>query len=445
MRRDKVDNMELVQEIQGLIELHAEGDYWDFKQQWHSSNADLLHDIICMANSPANRDCYIIIGVENETYNILGVSNENRKNQQNVLDLLRQKPAWAGGYIPQVYVKTISISDNYLDVVVVKQFSNTPFYLLEDYKKEGTPIFKGAVYTRKGDTNTPKTETADLHDTELLWKRRFGLLYNPSQRAKFYLKDLDNWESVEGETDKTGRKDSFLFYQPDPDYTVYFIFEDESDGTALYEKDVNDDAVGIRSYYLFAFCKVSYHTGYSSRRKVVLYYKDVPLFSSVIESVDEGSTHVVPPEFSPVEQYYIEDSFQYLMFEFVFKHWCTNNSTEAREMFLRVIPVYKNDEEYEEFTEYVINNGIPPYTLGKKKEKMQGKALERIQQTEIRIHEGYGNPSATGTIAKLVKHTPRLVVNFASPENKCFQLITEDLRMGKMMVEWLEDWRNNRD
>ena len=63
---------ELEQEIQELIELHAEGDYWDFKQQWHSNNADLLHDIICMANSLANRDCYIIIGVEDGSYNVLG-------------------------------------------------------------------------------------------------------------------------------------------------------------------------------------------------------------------------------------------------------------------------------------------------------------------------------------------------------------------------------------
>lgn len=28
----------------------------------------------------------------------------------------------------------------------------------------------------KGDTNMPKTATADLHDTEILWKRLFGLL-----------------------------------------------------------------------------------------------------------------------------------------------------------------------------------------------------------------------------------------------------------------------------
>ena len=81
---------DLESEISKLIELHTEGEYWDFKQLWHSNNADLLHDIICMANSLANRDCFIIIGVEDRTYNVLGVNNEKRKNQQNVIDLLHQ-------------------------------------------------------------------------------------------------------------------------------------------------------------------------------------------------------------------------------------------------------------------------------------------------------------------------------------------------------------------
>lgn len=440
-----MDSIDLQCEIQELIERHAEGEYWDFKQQWHSCNADLLHDIICMANSPANRDCYIIIGVEDKTYNILGVSDENRKNQQNVIDLLRQKPSWAGGYIPEVYVKTISIEDKEIDVVVVKQSDNTPFYLLEDYKKEGQPIFKGAIYTRKGDTNTPKTETADLHDTELLWKRRFGLLYNPSQRAKFYLKDLDNWETVNCETDKSRRGENFLFYRPDPDYTVYFFYGNESGEDIQYVEDINDGMVGTRSYYLFTFCNVSYNKGYSNKGKVILYYKDVPLFSSVIESVDNGRTNVVPPEFSVVDPHYIKGSFRYLMFEFIFKHWCFCYSDEAREMFLRVIPIYKNDEEREEFIKYAKTNGIPPYMPGKKKENMQGKALERIRQTEIGVYERYGDLSTTEAIAQLVKHIPGLVINFANPENKCFQLITEELRKGKMMVDWLEDWRHNRD
>ena len=154
---DLMEALKLEDEIKSLIELHTEGVYWDFKRQWYKNNSDLLHDIICMANSPANRNCYIIIGVEDGTHILGGVRNEKRKNQQNIIDLLRQKPKWAGGHIPEVYVKTITVSEKEIDVVIIKQSDNTPFYLLEDYKGEGGTLFKGAIYTRKGDTNTPKT------------------------------------------------------------------------------------------------------------------------------------------------------------------------------------------------------------------------------------------------------------------------------------------------
>lgn len=43
--------MELDEEIQRLIALGTEGDYWDFKEMWHNNKASLLHDIICMANN----------------------------------------------------------------------------------------------------------------------------------------------------------------------------------------------------------------------------------------------------------------------------------------------------------------------------------------------------------------------------------------------------------
>lgn len=85
-------------EVQELINRKTEGEYWDFKREWHKNKSDLLHDIVCMANSTQNRDCYIIIGVEDKTGEIVGVVDDNRKNQQNVINLLRQSPKWAGGY-----------------------------------------------------------------------------------------------------------------------------------------------------------------------------------------------------------------------------------------------------------------------------------------------------------------------------------------------------------
>ena len=437
-----MEYVDLENEILELIEHHTEGEYWDFKQQWHSNNADLLHDIICMANSPANRDCYIIIGIEDGTYNVLGVSDEKRKNQQNVINLLRQKPSWAGGYIPEVYVKTISIADKEIDVVVVKQSNNTPFYLLKDYTNEGQSVFKGAIYTRKGDTNTPKTETANLYDTEILWKRRFGLLYNPSQRAKFYLKDLDNWELVE-EDIESSEEHTLFYYKFDPDYTIYLVYEYCSNKDDLLKNvnDLSENRMWAVYFYIFAFCNISYHTDISNNQKIVLYYKDIPLFSSDLVCIDEGRTVIVPPEYWN-DAYYINDDFRYLMLEFTFYHLCTVYSSEAKEMFSRVIPVYDNEEEYSEFNTFIKSNGFSRERVFES--KMEGKALDRLKNTQIFDYKFYGNSMMIEKVSAYLLNNKGVVVNFCNSQNKEYNEITRYLGIGKMLVDWLEEWRDNK-
>lgn len=69
--------------IEDLIRSRREDDWWDFKREHHHDKADLVHDITCMANSRANRDAYIIFGVEDKTFKIIGIENDaNRRNQQ---------------------------------------------------------------------------------------------------------------------------------------------------------------------------------------------------------------------------------------------------------------------------------------------------------------------------------------------------------------------------
>ena len=117
------DNLE--QDISSLIDLDAEGDYWDFKEKWHDNNADLLHDIICMANNLANRDAYIIIGVTDPpNCQVTGVPSANRKTQQNIIDFLKDVK-FIGGVRPTVYVVAIEFRGTLIDVIIVK---NTVMY-----------------------------------------------------------------------------------------------------------------------------------------------------------------------------------------------------------------------------------------------------------------------------------------------------------------------------
>lgn len=50
--------------VSDLANLKREGSYWDFKREWHGNKADLLHDIICMANNPEDTTGLLIIGID---------------------------------------------------------------------------------------------------------------------------------------------------------------------------------------------------------------------------------------------------------------------------------------------------------------------------------------------------------------------------------------------
>ena len=68
-----MDVLSFETEVRQLIGLQQEGEYWDFKKEWHQNKADLLHDIICMANNLSNQDGLIIIGVDEENdYKVTG-------------------------------------------------------------------------------------------------------------------------------------------------------------------------------------------------------------------------------------------------------------------------------------------------------------------------------------------------------------------------------------
>ena len=124
--------MALCDEIERLINLHQEGSYWDFKKEWYGKDkdSDQLIDIICMANNLENRDAYIIIGIDEEQeYSVIDVSKDlNRRNTQMLTDFLRSKK-FAGDYRPVVIVEPLYLLGGWIDVIVVRNSTNTPFFL----------------------------------------------------------------------------------------------------------------------------------------------------------------------------------------------------------------------------------------------------------------------------------------------------------------------------
>ena len=78
---DKVtNNNELLTELlEDLLRTKREDDWRDFKQCHYEDRASMQHDIICLANNRINRDAYLSLEVEDNTFNNIGAENNPKQ------------------------------------------------------------------------------------------------------------------------------------------------------------------------------------------------------------------------------------------------------------------------------------------------------------------------------------------------------------------------------
>lgn len=249
----------LAEEITSLINKKQEGSYWDFKLEWHDRKAELLHDIICLANNMENRDAYLIFGVKDETCEIIGINEGNKRNRLDtvgVVNFLRDKK-FVGNVRPIARVETICVEGKELDILIIENSHYTPFRLSQDFKDRpkksngkdaGKTVKANNVYTRVQDTNTPIDKTADPDKEEKLWRKRFHIDESAYNKAMYYLKSPEDWEkSVSDLSDsyiatdelrypdlKLHRPvwDNSYYYRYTPEYSINFT----SDCSAVSDK-----------------------------------------------------------------------------------------------------------------------------------------------------------------------------------------------------------------
>ncbi len=152
-------------EIVDMIRSRKEDYYYDFKQIPHGNNEDLLHDILCLSNNIENHDAYLILGVTDD-YSVVGVDKEWKSN--NIFDFLKTQQ-FAGDHIPEIEVKDLFYKHLRIVVIKCKSSKHVPFYLTKRYQG----INDNQIYTRLGDTNTPKNGYASYVDIERLWRIHF--------------------------------------------------------------------------------------------------------------------------------------------------------------------------------------------------------------------------------------------------------------------------------
>lgn len=233
--------------IEQLVKEKREGEWWDFKLKHHVNLADLLHDVLCMANILYKGDRYIIFGI-NDDYEMVGINAVDKRNTQaDILDYFR-KMRFANYNIPNMELSTYTFGGIVIDLLIIKDSNNKPYFLTEDGKRGKTVVRSGVIYSRLGDTNTPKDRCANPYEIEAMWRERFGLNDKASDRFMKVLLDFNKWQ-YDG-------IDS-AFYDIDPDYTIEIGSSETDGGKFWWEEGLFEKTT--KYYYHLKYKKVELH------------------------------------------------------------------------------------------------------------------------------------------------------------------------------------------
>ena len=152
--------------IVNIIRTKKEDYFYDFNEILHKDNEHLLHDILCLSNNLENKDAYLIIGVRDD-YEVIGINDEWKSN--NIYDFIKTLK-FAGDRRPNIQIDEIYFMYKKIMVIKCIASSDVPFYLEKRYKG----INDHQIYTRVGDTNTPRNQHASYNDIERLWSFHFN-------------------------------------------------------------------------------------------------------------------------------------------------------------------------------------------------------------------------------------------------------------------------------
>ncbi|WP_125231993.1 helix-turn-helix domain-containing protein [Leptospira adleri] len=217
MNQISFKDMKIISEDE-LNQLLQEGESscLDFKEKHHENAVALVHDILCLANSPSERDRFIIYGIA-DNKEIIGVNSEFRRKQSDIADILRSSNL---NRIPDFLLYAFKYKGVELDILHIENSSEKPYFLLKDKSKGSEIIRAGVLYSRFNDSNTPKNGTITELEMSQLWMQRFGILKDPLNRALKYLKNPSGWK---------GSSEDEFYFKPFPEFRLIWESRDPSE------------------------------------------------------------------------------------------------------------------------------------------------------------------------------------------------------------------------
>lgn len=279
-----------------------EGVNWDFKKTHHENNALLIHDILCLANAEFDGDRYLIYGIQDGSFEVVGVQEQARRTQADLVSFLRDIAGkFEAHRTPDVKIQSIDLKGKDIDILTIADLPHKPYRLLEKYQHQGKTVYP-SIYTRREDVNTPIDRSATSDELEVMFQERFGLNLPPHKRLAFLLAEAERWQTQEANT---------FFHEQFPEFT--YEFKDKSD--RLDEEWLR----GEIGHYLpdgSWFCEITFH------------YYSTKIGSVDFASFDNGKKHAIRPDWAPYKggrvYFYEEDTLRLAMQ----KHLATRDGTD---------------------------------------------------------------------------------------------------------------------
>lgn len=325
----RYSNLELTDLVKLCISRGHEGDFWDFKQEWHKDMPALIKDIICFVNTVHSENCYLIFGISDDC-RVVGMK-QSRYELANIIDAL-SKLEFATIDVPEITLDTIVLDSIEVDVLTILNTDNTPIYLRKPYGK----MRPGCIYLRKGDRNTPDNSNALFGDIEMLWKKRFRLTKPPLEYIKNHLNNPLEWNETQD--------------------CYYNIFRPEYVLEHVYDESDRD----LRAEF-YAYAMTNEHVVYSS---IVVKCNGTIVDNYQIVALD-GGRYTTPtpewgflgkrltengPEFS--YKYFLKDSFRYSLHSFMY-HEENGEERYAHDDLMDIVLLFDSVDEKNEFERYV--------------------------------------------------------------------------------------------
>jgi hypothetical protein len=220
-----------------------EAGHLDFKLIHHANPADLIHDIICLANAFHEGDRFLVLGIA-DNRQVEGLAGTaGRRTQAMIIDALRNV---GFNHLPTIRLVEVTFnSGKVVDVVVIKDLPEKPYFLLRDYRSGNRTVRAGVPYTRNGDTNTPLDQCPEDIKTERMYRERFGLDRPPAVRVMNYLRDAAGWKYGYDE-----RNSMFFHYEQFPEFTFAAPGENSRDYSEPWTRTFPDPEAEKQEFYL---------------------------------------------------------------------------------------------------------------------------------------------------------------------------------------------------